>query len=192
MSSNESATWELTSILFKLIRERPWRLQESALRAATNSTQVKRKAGANPKSMPVPTAKPAVNISTWVSTPAAIDAGPDFTPTAMRTNNALPQWATNKPNVAPILASNTLSVSNCRIRRDRPAPMDSRTAISRWRAAPRARRRFAILAHATSKTEATNAIRQVKGTAKSRRTSENPRTDACDREVRAIQDYSLS
>src|SRR5437667_148466 len=117
----------------------------------------------------------------------------------MRTNSALPQWATNKPNVAPILASNKLSVSNCRIRRDRPAPMDSRTAISRWRAAPfLGNPLFLIITIAGAEVlGGTNiGLHHERDPNIHRRFNPHPgeaaRTDADDRQVRAIQDYSLS
>ncbi len=49
----------------------------------------------------------------------------------------------------------TLSVSNCRMIRPRPAPTAARMAISRLRPVARASRRLATLAHAMSSTKPT-------------------------------------
>ncbi len=57
-----------------------------------------------------------------------------------------------RPRRAP-----TLSVSICRTMRPRPAPMASRTPISRCLAVPRASSRLATLAHAISRTTTTAA-----------------------------------
>ena len=48
-----------------------------------------------------------------------------------------------------------LSVSNCRITRQRPAPSEARTAISRRRELYRASSRLATLAHATASSSPT-------------------------------------
>jgi hypothetical protein len=54
--------------------------------------------------------------------------------------------------------SSRLSTSNCRISRRRPAPTDSRTAISRSRAVARARSKLATLLHAINRTDAARII----------------------------------
>ena len=54
-------------------------------------------------------------------------------------------------------ASSTLSISSCRTMRQRVAPIDTRTAISRERCAERASRRLATLAQAISSTNADRA-----------------------------------
>ena len=64
-----------------------------------------------------------------------------------------------RPAAAPNADSTRLSVSNCRTRRPRPAPMASRTPISRRRATPRASSMPITFAHATSRTTPTTSIR---------------------------------
>src|SRR5256885_4526411 len=66
-----------------------------------------------------------------------------------------PQNASNKPKPPPARESSTLSVSNWRATRSRPAPSATRTAISGCRAAARASRRLATFAQAMSRTNAT-------------------------------------
>ncbi len=68
------------------------------------------------------------------------------------------QYASRSPAAPPIIASSVPSVRSCRIRRPRLAPSDRRTAISFWRTAARASRRFATLAHAISSTRPTIPI----------------------------------
>ena len=77
----------------------------------------------------------------------------------IRPRSALPlQLANNKPMAAPALASSTLSVNNCRIKRTRPAPTARRIAISFHRAAALASSRFAMLAQAISSASAATTI----------------------------------
>ena len=57
----------------------------------------------------------------------------------------------------PASDSTRLSVTSCRARRDALAPIAARTVSSRCRATPRARKRFATLAHAISSTQPTPA-----------------------------------
>ena len=73
--------------------------------------------------------------------------------------------ASRTPKRASQKASNTFSVSICRIRRVLPAPNDMRTAISRSRVVARASERLAMLAQAMSKTRPTTAIRICNGIA---------------------------
>src|SRR5256884_1958619 len=49
--------------------------------------------------------------------------------------------ASTDPSAPPVKERRRLSVNNCRTRRPRPAPMDSRSAISLWRTEARASRR---------------------------------------------------
>ena len=67
------------------------------------------------------------------------------------------------PPRAPHAASNRLSLSICRTSRPREAPMASRTATSRERAAARANIRFARLAQAISRTTAVTPSRTHSG-----------------------------
>src|SRR5207245_3122574 len=73
------------------------------------------------------------------------------------------QNANSDPNAPPSMESRRLSVNNCRTRRHRLAPMDSRSAISLWRAETRASRRLATFEHAISSTSQ-KAVRITKAT----------------------------
>ena len=69
--------------------------------------------------------------------------------------------AKSSPAVAPTMASNTLSVSNWRIRRQRLAPIANRTVISLFRPAARANRRLATFPQAMISTSAEMIKRMV-------------------------------
>ena len=62
--------------------------------------------------------------------------------------------------------SSSDSVNTCRTRRSRPAPSDTRTAISRCLAAPRASSMLATLVHAISRSRPTTAISTSSGAPK--------------------------
>jgi hypothetical protein len=64
------------------------------------------------------------------------------------------QNAITDPSAPPARESKRLSVSNCRTKRHRPAPSESRSAISLCRTEARASRRLATFAQAISKTRA--------------------------------------
>ena len=69
--------------------------------------------------------------------------------------SSMPPQASASPAAPPITASSTLSVSNWRTRRPRPAPRLSRSAISRSRTVARASIRLATLTTAISSTSPT-------------------------------------
>ena len=73
------------------------------------------------------------------------------------------QRATTRPSAPPSAASSADSVSSCRTSCQRLAPIDSRTAISLARAAPRASSRLAMLAQAISSTNAVTPSSSVSG-----------------------------
>ena len=75
-------------------------------------------------------------------------SSPEANPTSMR----LPQIATTTLNAPAATDNSALSVSSWRQRRQRPAPIDIRTAISLRRAAARASSRVATFTHAISST----------------------------------------
>ena len=77
--------------------------------------------------------------------------------------NATPLQATATPARPPIVASSTLSVINCRIRRPGAAPRAARTVNSRVRAIDRVSSRFAMLEQAISSTTATAPNNSSKG-----------------------------
>ena len=94
--------------------------------------------------------------------------------------------AKTKPQASASALISTLSVNNCRIKRPRLAPIASRMAISFCRAAERASRRPARLAHAIRSTmltavrpKATIGVRPSSGTPKgeARRTTIWPASD---------------
>ncbi len=80
------------------------------------------------------------------------------------------QCATKMPAIPPNAASSSDSVSNCPISRARPAPIDSRTAISLARAAERASSRLAMLAQAISSTSPVTPSSRSSGVFASART----------------------
>ena len=73
------------------------------------------------------------------------------------------QFAIAPPRPAPMNDSRMHSTSNWRTKRARLAPIESRTAISRSRAAARANSKLARLAHVMSRTIPTIAINAIKG-----------------------------
>ena len=107
-------------------------------------------AGKSPNSSPVPIVSTAAKSSARglnenASVCAACAGMSDMI-------NASVQCATNRAATPPKAASNSDSVSSCRMSRHRLAPIDKRIAISLARAADRASSRFAMLAHAISRT----------------------------------------
>ena len=72
----------------------------------------------------------------------------------MADSHRRPVTDTMSPAPTPSTASSVLSMSSCRRRRPRVAPIDERMAISRPRTAPRISRRFATFAQATRSTRA--------------------------------------
>jgi hypothetical protein len=75
----------------------------------------------------------------------------------------LARYARMTPRAPPATASSMLSVSNWRISLDRPAPSDSRTAISLRRDVARANNRLATLAQEIKSTRPTTTIRTESG-----------------------------
>ncbi len=110
-------------------------------------------AGAIPNRMPVSSETPSVNASTRRSMPACARRG--IFSEGKLVSALVPQIASRSPSRPPPMASIMLSVRSWRNTRARPAPIDARMAISRWRPAARARRRFAALEHAISSRNAT-------------------------------------
>ncbi len=92
----------------------------------------------------------------------------------MRTSASAPTYASATPTRLPAAESNSDSVSTCRTSRSRPAPSETRTAISRCRAAPRASSMLATFVHMRTSRTPTIAITTRSGAAKPRRSVENP------------------
>ena len=84
------------------------------------------------------------------------------------------QYAKARPAIPPSTEMMIASVTRCVMSRNRPAPMATRIAISFWRDAARASRRFATFAHAMSKTNPTTAPRMASGFDKRFRKYEYP------------------
>ena len=131
-------------------------LRPPSLSAVVSSTRVTRKAGARPNSTPVSSEIAAVNSRTRTSGERS-SVGPALWATNL-TKPSVPQSARSRPAAPPNTASSRFSVSSCRMNLHRPAPMESLSAISFCRAAPRASSRLAMLAQAISSTSPTSPI----------------------------------
>ena len=81
----------------------------------------------------------------------------------IRISIVAPNRAPTTPRTLPIEARSSDSVSTCRTMRKRPAPSETRTAISCWRAAPRASSRLPMLAQASSSRPPTIVISSSSG-----------------------------
>ena len=112
-------------------------------------TRDSRSAGTSPKSSAVGTSSAAVTASTVRFSVTGELAGTDSGRFATMASSE--SQASSTPSAAAGIARTTLSVSNCRIRRPRPAPSDARTASSDCRAAPLASSRPATLTTAMSR-----------------------------------------
>ena len=112
------------------------------------------KAGARPNTIPVINEMPNVNASTQPSI-RIISMRAIFPAGAKAIKAGTPQTASKTPDAPPARATSALSVSNCRISRQRPAPRAARTAISSCLPDARARSRLATFAHAISSTNPT-------------------------------------
>ncbi len=113
--------------------------------------RVARSAGARPKPTPVATATATAKASFRGSSATSRCKGTPSEETRV-SSRRLPQAPNSTPSAPPIPASSRLSVSSWRTRRRWPAPIPSRTAISRRRPSARASSRFATLAQAISST----------------------------------------
>ena len=151
---SESATCTTISPLLK--RDTTPVVRRLCLSEVAKSKLVERQAGARPNSAPVSSETVIVKTSTLHFRLRSTPVGRNLGPRSVRATSALlPQKAKSTPTAPPNAASNTLSVSSCRTRRQRPAPTASRVVISALRKADRASNRFATLAHAISSTSAT-------------------------------------
>ena len=124
-----------------------------SFRAPTSAPRVTWKAGILPNRRPVSIATSPANAATVASTRTSPRRG---MPSGCRlTSASLPHQARSNPQMPPPSDSSTLSVSNCRISRPRPAPSAVRTASSLSRAAARASVRLATLMQAIKSTNPT-------------------------------------
>ena len=158
--TSENATCDTISALASGLCTRA--VLRPCLSEALSSTRAARQAGAIPNKRGVASDRRSVKSSTRLS--GATSSGRVAWPADTITrSNLLDQVASAMPRTAPSIASRKLSVSNWRITRNRPAPMDMRTAISRCRLVARARRRLAMLVQAINKTSPTATIRTRRG-----------------------------
>ncbi len=118
-------------------------------------------AGARPKTNAVATHTPARNTITMGSTVNFIQYGLPWS-VSTESKIRMPASARPIPSAPLIIDSRTLSTSNWRTIRQRLAPSDTRTAISRVRCADRASSRFATLAQAIRRTNPTAPISDQK------------------------------
>ncbi len=103
-----------------------------------------------PNATPVINAVRSVKPRTFRSILASFTSG-TAGPSSIRKRT--PAKATSSPAAAPISARTTLSVSDCCSRRIGAAPSAKRSAVSFWRATPRARSRLATLLQAITRTK---------------------------------------
>ncbi len=116
-------------------------------------------AGARPNRTPVPTQINPKNATTNGSIVNVIQYGfPNAGLLTAASNIRTPTTDTPSPRAPLASDSSTLSTSSWRTMRQRPAPSETRTAISRDRAADRASSRFATFAHAIRRTKPTAPI----------------------------------
>ncbi len=126
-------------------------VDRSPFKSETRLGRVARSAGASPATTPARVATTSVKSRTRVSTSIA---RPTLTGSGNGTDatTRISQAARPIPAMPPSVETTRLSVSNCRIKRPRLAPIARRTPISRRRPDARASSMFATFAHATSST----------------------------------------
>ena len=122
----------------------------SSFNADAGLTRVPCQAGTRPKRIPVSNETSAVYASTRTSALTSGRIGSDGG--VSRSSSGSDALVSSRPRPPLSSASSTLSLSSCLTRRQREAPIDERTAISRCRATARASIRLAALAHAISRT----------------------------------------
>ena len=111
--------------------------------------------------MPVTSASPAVNARTRGSSDSALLSMGKGSGSSDATSALSVHDASARPAMPPPIDSSRLSVSSCRISRDRFAPSASLIATSRRRFVARDSIRLAMFAHAISRTMPTTIIRTV-------------------------------
>jgi hypothetical protein len=128
------------------------------LSASMGPTVDARRAGIRPQSIVVATQTASANVSARRSKCRSSAIG-----SSSRDRRATMAGARSRPNSMPVAVATTasipLSTSSCCSSRPRPAPIDTRTAISRSRAAALATSRLATLAHAVSRGSSTPRAR---------------------------------
>jgi hypothetical protein len=113
------------------------------------------RSGARPNTIPVAPLTSSVNSRTVPSSRTSARRGSPGAPSAA--NACVVVAANARPATPPANARMRPSVSSWRASRTRPAPSETRTAISRLRPALRTRTRFATFAHVIANTRSTTA-----------------------------------
>ena len=134
-------------------RDRAGAFAQSRRRIATQHLKGRRHAEEKPARDRECQANASTPPSIWISRRRGRSSG------AMASRVSSAKRARSSPRAPPTSASTRLSVRSCRRRRERPAPIAVRSAISRSRVEARASRRLATLAQAISSTKATAASR---------------------------------
>ena len=135
---------------WRAVRAAPRLVPVPSLRASLGSMRAARRAGASPKKRPAKSEVESENNKSVESTEISFSRG--VSGGAMARNRCTPPAARSIPNPPPSSAMRQLSTNPCRNKRPREAPSAARTAISRWRAEPRASKRLARLAQEISRT----------------------------------------
>ena len=145
-SSRQSETW-ITSSAPRAVERGATEVPE-VLRVALTAWPEVCRAGISPNARPVAIERSREKPSARASSAGAKTPNEKSPGSGIRVIRPIDQLATTSPAAPPRTPSATLSVRSCRTSRPRLAPRAWRTAISLRRAAARASRRFARLAHA--------------------------------------------
>ena len=147
----------------------------------SRAPRVAAKAGASPSPSPVATAIATAKSQTSGPKLTFISKGNGLVGLIVSVTRSS-QWEKKNPAAPPPKASSTLSVSNCRTSRQRPAPNARRTDISRRRSPARANSSPARFAQASVSTSPTSSpmrpstSRNCVGSIRTTRPAENSRT----------------
>ena len=126
------------------------------------ASAIARQAGARPKNTPVISAISAAKLSTRTSGPTSSAIGVRVV-SKNPTRYPHAAYASPTPSTAPASETERLCPATAACTRPRPAPIDSRTAISWRRLLARASSRFATLTHAVNSTSPLIASSTVSG-----------------------------
>ena len=140
-STTESATCDTTRVDRTVSVRRPLPTRLDSRSAATSAPEAARRAGNTPNASAVSRVVAIATPRNRMSTDGLSASGSDVGTSRVRSGVLATASAT--PRMPPRIAITRDSVSICRMRRSRPAPMAARTAISRSRETLRLRSRLA-------------------------------------------------
>ena len=161
--TTETATCPQTSNAPPHRLRRPKPAASVAFITEVKSARVDRMAGTNPNRTALANATRRLNTNARRSSPKRKAIGKSVGIGTCR-NSITPAYPTPRPTTLPSIASTMLSVINCRINRRRPAPIATRSAISRDRAGARLVKSPATLAHATNSTAPARVVNIARNT----------------------------